>query len=73
MGIAKKCTKKDTITDIFNKCPFLGSGPDRGRSHVKWGDFLSVRPYVLPYVHPFPPSSAQEPARQASDPASQAS
>ena len=37
MGIAKKCTKNDTITGIFNKCPFLGSGPDRGRSPVEWG------------------------------------
>ena len=29
---------------------FLGSGPDRGRSPVEWGDFPFVRTYVLPYV-----------------------
>ena len=52
---------------------FLGSGPDRGRSPVEWGDFPSVRPSVRPYVGPSPPSRAQEPARQALDPASQAS
>ena len=46
-----------------------GSGPDRGRSPVEWGDF----PFVRPSVHPFPPSRAQEPARQALDPSSQAS
>ena len=28
-----------------------GSGPDRGRSPVEWGDF----PFVLPSVRPFPP------------------
>ena len=37
MGIAKKCKRNDTITGIFNKCPFLGSGLDRGRSPVEWG------------------------------------
>ena len=26
--------------------PFLGSGPDRGRSPVKWGDFPSVHPSI---------------------------
>ena len=50
-----------------------GSGPDRGRSPVEWGDFPfvrpSVRPSVHPSVHPFPPSRAQEPARQALEPA----
>ena len=25
-----------------------GSGPDRGRSPVEWGDFPSVRPFVRP-------------------------
>ena len=25
---------------------FLGSGPDRGRSPVEWGDFPSVRPAI---------------------------
>ena len=34
---------------------FLGSGPDRGRSPVEWGDFLSVCPFVRPYVRPSPP------------------
>ena len=29
-----------------------GSGPDRGRSPVEWGDFPSVRPFVRPFVHP---------------------
>ena len=32
-----------------------GSGPDRGRSPVEWGDFPSVRLSVCPSVHPFPP------------------
>ena len=50
-----------------------GSGPDRGRSPVEWGDFPFVRPSVRPSVRPFPPSRAQEPARQALDPSSQAS
>ena len=27
---------------------FLGSGPDRGRSPVEWGDFLFVHPFVRP-------------------------
>ena len=31
---------------------FLGSGPDRGRSPVEWGDFPSVRPFIRPFVHP---------------------
>ena len=44
-----------------------GSGPDRGQSPVEWGDLPSIRTFV----HPFPPSRAQEPARQALDPASQ--
>ena len=51
---------------------FLGSGHDRGRSPVEWGDFPSVRPSVHPSVRTSP-SRAQEPARQALDPASQAS
>ena len=29
-----------------------GSGPDRGRSPVEWGDFPSVRPSVRPSVPP---------------------
>ena len=36
---------------------FLGSGPDRGQSPVKWGDFLpvclSVRLSIHPSVHLF--------------------
>ena len=36
---------------------FLGSGPDRGRSPVEWGDFPSVRPFVRPYVPPSGPAS----------------
>ena len=31
---------------------FLGSGPDRGRSPVEWGDFPYVRPYVRTSVPP---------------------
>ena len=30
-----------------------GSGPDKGRSPVEWGDFPSVRPSVRPYVRPY--------------------
>ena len=30
-----------------------GSGPDRGRSPVEWGDFPYVRPSVRPYVRPY--------------------
>ena len=29
-----------------------GGGPDRGRSPVEWGDFLSVRSFVRPSVRP---------------------
>ena len=49
---------------------FLGSGPDRGRSPVKWGDF----PYVCPYVCPSPPWAVQpglrpsQPGRRPSQP-----
>ena len=32
---------------------FLGSGPDRGRSPVEWGDFPSVRLFVRPFIRPF--------------------
>ena len=69
--------KKLTCQRNFAIFPYLGSGPDRGRSPVEWGDFPSIRPYVCPYVppsvRPSPPSRAQEPARQALDPASQVS
>ena len=34
-----------------------GSGPDRGRSPVEWGDFPFVRPSVRPSVPPSGPSS----------------
>ena len=54
MGIAKKCTKNDTITGIFNKCPFLGSGPDKGRSPVEWGNFPPVHPSVFQSIRPRP-------------------
>ena len=47
-----------------------GSGPDRGRSPVEWGDFLSVclfiRPSIRPSVHS-PPLS--HPARPEAQPA----
>ena len=36
---------------------FLGSGPDRGRSPVEWGDFPSIRLYVL--GHPARPEAQQ--------------
>ena len=42
---------------------FLGSGPDRGRSPVEWGDF----PYVRPSVRPSPPLG--HPARPEAQPA----
>ena len=29
-----------------------GSGPDRGRSPVEWGDFPSIHPSVRPSVGP---------------------
>merc|ERR1712055_910981 len=32
-----------------------GSGPNRGRSPVEWGDFPFVRLFVHPSVRPFPP------------------
>ena len=32
----------------------MGSGPDRGRSPVVWGDFPSARTFVCMYVHPPP-------------------
>ena len=32
-----------------------GSGPDRGRSPVEWGDFPYVRPSVRTSVRPSPP------------------
>ena len=44
-------------------CRFLGSGPDRGRSPVEWGDF----PYVCSSVRPFirPPSQARSSRHEA--------
>ena len=46
-----------------------GSGPDRGRSPVEWGDFLYVCPSVrpLPSVRPSPPLG--HPARPEAQPA----
>ena len=46
-----------------------GSGPDRGPSPVEWGDFPSICTSVRPYILSL---RAQEPARLALDPASQA-
>ena len=48
-----------------------GSGPDRGRSPVEWGDFPSVRTSVRTSIHPFPPLN--HPARPEAQPASQPS
>ena len=45
------------------KSIFLGSGPDRERSPVEWGDF----PYVHPPVCPFPPLG--QPAKPEAQPA----
>merc|ERR1712105_555494 len=47
-----------------------GSGPDRGRSPVEWGDFPSVRPSVRsspPLGHPAGPEA--QPARPEAQPA----
>ena len=58
---------------------FLGSGPDRGRSPVEWGDFPSVRSfvrsfvrtYVCPSVPPLghPAGPEAQPARPEAQPA----
>ena len=39
--------------------PFLGIGPNRGRSPVEWGDFPSVRTFVRPFsnVHSVGPQN----------------
>ena len=55
---------------------FLGSGPDRGRSPVEWGDFPFVRRFIHPSVRPFPPLGQPampeaQPARSETQPASQ--
>ena len=44
-----------------------GSGPDRGRSPVEWGDFPFVRSSVRSSVRPFPPLG--HPARPEAQPA----
>ena len=44
-----------------------------GRFSIRPSVRTYVCPYICPSVHPFPPSRAQELARQALDPASQAS
>ena len=48
-----------------------GSGPDRGQSHVEWGDFPSVRPSVCPSVRPHvrTTSSLGHPVRPEAQPA----
>ena len=49
-----------------------GSGPDRGRSPVEWGDFPSVRSSVRPFPplgHPARPEA--QPARPEAQAASQ--
>ena len=38
--------------DFSYKSAFLGSGPDRGRSPVEWGEIPSVRPSVPPLAGP---------------------
>ena len=64
LGQEKKTRRsKDFVKTFFSS--FLGSGPDRGRSPVEWGDFPSVRSFVRTYV---PPSGPSQPASQ---PASQ--
>ena len=58
---------KPFMTGYFH---FLGSGPDRGRSPVEWGDFPSVRSYVRPSPplgHPARPEA--QPARPKAQPA----
>ena len=55
---------------------FLGSGPDRERSPVEWGDFPFVRSFVRPSVRssvPPPRGPKSQPGRPQSQPASQAS
>ena len=47
---------------------FLGSGPDRGRSPVEWGEIPSVRPSVRPSIRP-PSGWPSDPAGRPSDPA----
>ena len=51
-----------------------GSGPDRGRSPVEWGDFPSVRPSVCQSICPDNQSAERtlEPAGWASEPAERA-
>ena len=46
---------------------FLGSGPNRGRSPVEWGDFPFVRPFVRLFVRSSPPLG--HPARPEAQPA----
>ena len=43
-----------SCSSCSSSCSFLGSGPDRGRSPVEWGDFLFVRPFVRPFHCPSP-------------------
>ena len=60
--------QNDWAGKFFLHIDFLGSGPDRGRSPVEWGDFPSVRTFVPPSG---PSSRAWGPASQAWGPASQ--
>ena len=72
----QSCAKSQIVGNSFALLYlvwFLGSGPNRGRSPVEWGDFPFVRPSIRLSIRlSVPPSRAQEPARQALDPASQA-
>ena len=43
---------------ITHTSRFLGSGPDRGRSPVEWGEIPYVRPSVRPSVRPYVPPLA---------------
>ena len=42
-------------SSLYGSC-FLGSGPDRGRSPVEWGEIPYVRPYVRTSIRPSPPA-----------------
>merc|ERR1712082_20909 len=50
-----------------------GSGPDRGRSPVEWGDFPSVRQSVRPSVPPLEGPRASQAGLRASQPGLRAS
>ena len=48
--------------------PFLGSGPDRGRGPVEWGDFPSFLPSVRRSVGPSVRQSVSPSVRQSLSP-----